>query len=369
MMGRSQTGRTAFSIIKMIIYLEMSPEELSGLENPYLSNCFAEIIRASRNGYHKVIVPRAVAKWAVENLDLTLQDKAHLDRLRAEFSQSGSQIKDSKYVLVLKPRNEPYFDQSEGRYYIDIFSAAHSGMIAPPLLLVENAATDGAVYSYLFEFARKNAGFECIKFEVAHGGGADIVSEFERIVRSGRITVCICDSDKLAPTAVLCSKVRRAASFLETQKFVASIFETVGHELENFFPIDILARAAPSYPSSNITYLRNIIDRQIGVVSGECAWLFFDIKNGIDGERIRKISTNLETFKWIIIKYGIDEEEIDKFRIDGFGPNIASVVLGDNICMKDLFQFSRSEYWANHFSGWFSEILWYFYARQPTRTG
>ena len=236
-----------------------------------------------------------------------------------------------------------------------------------PRILLENANNDGGMFEEIFKRESKRVGAGPLCYYFVNGGGATTYQEFARLCNDGYTVVCICDHDRIAPFTKKSETLRRVYQEANGRTFIGSVSETPCREIENFIPLKILESMFSNICQSDINQVHQLIQAQGDIASGDCLWLYFDIKEGCKPESIRGKCLNDQSKEWIARKYNIaDISELTSI-CGGFGQNVVTEFLSSPEALKSFHSFSRSNYWKTHFSHWIGEVIGYFTASSPTR--
>ncbi len=134
----------------MIISLTIAIDQLTGLASELVEELLSEVIRCSRRGNHIVAIPRATCDWATQNFQFSGIDRAHLETIREDFTQTGGLARNPRFVaLEIASEDEPLQQLSANRWSIGITHALQSRAFERPILILENATNDGQMFKSL----------------------------------------------------------------------------------------------------------------------------------------------------------------------------------------------------------------------------
>jgi len=352
----------------MIISIEISVAQASEQPVARLEEFFSEVLRSSRRGHHIVIVPRELARWAMDNVQLSGHDQAHLERIREEFTQLGSLRNDpGSRVLKVVTLHQELQTAGDQAWSIGIEEMLAGRFLDKPVLLLENATNDGDLYTELLSHEARRRGIRSLAYQVANGGGGTTFQEVSRFANLQHIVVCVCDHDKLTPYSQNSETYRKAATTANSIDFVGTVVATPGREVENFLPLDLVIDLFPDFPSAQRSKLEGLIHAQGTPQPRDCLWLFFDVKEGICSTRLLQKCNSNEARGWAEAKYQIDDLEDDNTTISGFGQNIVERLLGNGAGLAKMNKFTRSQYWLQHFATWFDALLPFLHSRSNSR--
>ncbi len=142
-----------------------------------------------------------------------------------------------------------------------------------------------------------------------------------------KVVCCVVDTDKPTPFA---SKGATAKGVLAVERkrnlennsylssFVGSVFCTIGQELENYIPYSI-ARDLADIGQQTLAILDRIVSEDQELNPDSCFWLYFDVKNGLCGDKLlsKRNSGELseESLLWILDVFNLDEDGLRQFQI------------------------------------------------------
>lgn len=355
------------SITDMIIKIDIGLHEIGGIAAGEMTLFFSEVLRSSRMGYHRIIIPRNVAAWALSNLNLSDIDKAHLQRLRAEYTQLADQFNKSSIVMSVVSENLLEWRENRRLIVIGRELFINGNYLQGTVVILENGTTDGAIFNLILSHESKRVSFGKISYEIVNGGGSVTASELTRMVAATRAIVCICDTDLKVPGGSRSATYNSVMAAAAKLPLVGIAVGTPGGEVENFLPLPIISHLSGGTGASSCDILSKVMESQGQCRSADCFWLHFDLKRGLAG-MIPHLNTE-EKRSWISEKLGLSINELTNSYLPGFGDSIISLFLENNIAMAEFHRFSRSEYWIYHFSEWIHKILWVVCGRPESRTG
>lgn len=349
----------------MIIRIDLSTPEIQAISADDASYLFSEVVRCSRLGYHRIIIPRSVADWVGKNADLSAIDRAHLRRLRAEYTQLAGQAEVSPLVVRVV-RAGGVERSADGRIVtIGYEHFIKGGYLLKSVLLLENAVNDGRIIALVLGHEAKRVSFGEIVYEIANGGGSTTAGELERHVSAGRIVACVCDTDLKIPSGARSPTFKSIMKKVTALPLVGLAIGTPGSEAENFIPLSIIDHMFRASHPDACHFLQQVMMSQGNC--DDCFWLYFDIKRGFSA-MVPHLNTE-EKRRWACRKLGVDEDSLAGVVISGFGDAVIASFFNDEIAQAEFFEFSRTEYWQIHFSEWIHKVLWIVCGRAALRTG
>lgn len=368
-MAHLAAGLTVFLVTEMIIFLSINEDNFFDPSDATITLLFSELARSSRMGFHRVVIPRQIAKWAAANLEISIQDKKHIERIGQEYTQLGGLAHEAGAILRVLSDGSDLVQNNEGNWSIGYTRLLESNYLERTTVLLENGVNDGGFFTLLFSHEAKRKNFGDVSFHISNGGGGSTAAELRRIAADKRIVLCICDHDMLTPygcRSETCNAVFRTAEEIE---FVGYATSTPSHEAENILPIEIVAKTKNSQiDEATFDYLK-LMQEQGEIDPGDCMWLYFDAKNGIEKTSLSKYCTQIDSIRWISNKYKVAEELFFDVNFPGYGNNIIYNFMNNNELQSEFYTFTRSRYWHDHFSDWFDNILWYLCGRKQQRLG
>lgn len=360
-----KTGHLVFSAIKMIIKFDFSQDDIADVDIRKLSDLFSEAARSSLLGYHRVVISRSLAKWAALNLDLSKKHKEHILGLGQEFSQLGGQVEKAKYKILVRHDVGLIDYDDKGTWRIGIDHALPEGFLSQTSLVLENARNDGEFYKLLFDLNAKLLRFGDLSYVPVHGGGNGSADEITRIAEQKRPVSCICDTDVKALGGSASATYNSVMSAKRLSNPVGLVIGTPAREVENFLSTNIVRQITENQDS--LDYIEHLLDRQGEVDSGDCLWLYMDLKDGFLPGVLDAYARSPHTRKWICNKFDTTDEEIKNINVKPMGNNILQAFMRSERLKSDFHQYVRSAYWAEHFLTWINEVLWVLAGRKRER--
>jgi hypothetical protein len=106
---------------------------------------------------------------------------------------------------------------------------------------------------------------------------------------------------------------------------------------------------------------------QTVVGASDCVWLYFDLKRGIEADKLDAI-TAPPVSDWLRERYQLGEGKFSDIDIVGFGDAILRQFLNCGEAVRDFVAFMKTPYWRTHFADFFDLIYWYFAAEKKVRS-
>lgn len=365
----------------MIFQLECTAQELASASREELEVVFSKLIDADRSGKHFMVSRRDLCEWAAGNLEMSRRDRAHLVSVREKYAVRGNLLEEAQvYVKVTIGNDGISFDGNR------IFSIGHTRLISGEYVstksgfVVEDVDADGELYGHVLREVRRVTKVPSFSYDPIHGGGSKTHRVFEREIGKRRVVVCVVDHDRLAPMDRMSATARKVVGIYErrnladpesNQCFIGLGIETVGREAENIIPYGLFRYMENYRNQENFEKLDSIVKEREGITEDKNFWLYFDVKNGLNGAKLSALygdgNVSLETITWICDRTGCNVNSIDEVHIDGFGKNVIAEFLSSPRALSGFHKFVRTEYWRRLFVMFFEKLLWYFAAPESAR--
>lgn len=352
----------------MLINLRTTVESIAAEETQEIEELVSDLLRASSQGLHLVVIDRKICEWAKGNLSLNNRELAQLDRIRELYTQRGSLPAIAGCSLEVVTGDAQLVEHEPHKYQIGHRPFLAGNYLEASRLLVEHIENDGDMLDVVLNETRRKHPVKSYNFQRLHGGGADIAACLRIEVPNQHVVVCVVDSDKIAPSGPSSATKRNLDREAQRQTFVGMACETPCKEAENYIPLSILRdhrqRICPEYPCfENLT---NLVDNQTVNGRSDCFWLFFDLKRGLEAEKLSAVVAE-PTSTWLRERYQLGEANFADVHISGFGDAILRQFLNCGEAVRDFVKFMRGGYWQTHFADFFDLIYWYFAAEAKTR--
>lgn len=283
----------------MLIHFSLTPIELEGVDKTTLREATALLLSAHRRGDHVTVVPRDTALWLTHNLQLSEQDIATANRIKSEYTQNAGLLNQAQVFLKIVADADHLRGDSDREIPITLNTFAKTRLSERVAFVVEDIVNDGKTYESILAGIGKRHAARVTAFELLHGGGDRIEETFKKQIEYGRFVVCIVDSDFPAPSDGIPTKAKRLRQIANRENWRAQIIAiTPCREIENFIPLEIIRELGLNIDNETIRNLGRIAEREKPSHKTDKYWLYFDIKEGADGERLKRISGEAER-KWI----------------------------------------------------------------------
>ena len=352
----------------MLVSLNATVDQLSATPLDQLEILFSELLRASSNGIHCIVIDRRICEWAKTNLDLNGRELAQLTRLKAEYAEKGSLIALAKCLLQVEVGDLQLSEGPLHIYTIGHMQFIRGNFLEDARLLVEHIANDGDMINLILGQHSRKHPVKSFNMQIMHGGGADIATCFGIEIPKQHVIVGLVDSDKFAPSDQLSTTRRRMDAQSERQTYIGMTCELPCREIENLIPFEIIrshmGRICPQYQSFD--ELSDLIQAEVIGGKSDSLWMYLDLKKGIQPERLNRVQ-DANTRDWLLARFGVTGDDFHEVSITGFGDGLLRQFLGCGEAVKDFVTFMRGRHWRFHFEDFFDLIYWYFASEKRTR--
>lgn len=363
----------------MIITFSATNAQLEAIGVPRIEDLVNRLVDADRAGRHLVVLDRALADWIVAHTTLSANVRSHLVSIRQSFAVRGTMPSVATAYLMISP-DFTEIQCNDGRTFTIGVEEFLKGRFPdfPAALVLEDVVSDGELYEHALHEARKLTPVPSYCYEPVHAGGSRAPQVFELEIAKNKITTCLVDSDRISPSdgkassalGVLRSCRERNSTARTKPSYVGQALVLPGKELENIVPFSIASRI-PTANAGTVEYLSPLIDQDREIVDEDCLWLFFDVKCGIDGNKIvDKLQRGLkstQSVEWLCQRLGIGLAELAGLVVPGWGDTFASRFLENSEALANFHRFVRGSYWRTVFQPVFNRLLWFFCAPKADR--
>jgi hypothetical protein len=352
----------------MIFHLNIAPAELQNLPASEVEELLSEVARSSRSGFHIFVLERSLAKYAFNNSDLSTANRAEYQRLHQAATQNFALLGQCQGHVQICVGNSFHFDPENQIWTVGHQRALVGNLLQVSKLILEDAYSDGAVYrKVLKDGTNTGKSFE-LRFEECHGGGSQTFRSLRTQILAGSVSICICDHDRHSPQSAPSDTFNKTANEAEKATFVGMFYQPPFRELENLFPLQVVRAQCPQVSPDKLDELEALIAAQDFKDSGDCLWLYFDVKEGVEGKKFIKKCPQRTSKIWFSRKYCQGKvEKLDSVSFPGFGENIVTALLDSGPAMKEFHRYLRSKYWSFHLQPFFEEVAWKLVGAKETR--
>jgi hypothetical protein len=353
----------------MIIFLDLSPVDLSNVDSEFLADRVTAVVRSHRRGHNLAICTRATATWMLQNLSLIGSDRSALQRISSDVTQNGDLIRRAARLLKVSRPGTPFGRINDKTIQIPLDYPFFESVVSQPILLVEDIGSDLPVYAFMLQNVSVGGTVLPVSFEPAHGGGESITQVAELKAREHRVIYAVADSDRMWPEAASFKEASLHKAQTRTNWPLLFYSVTPCHEIENAFDLNVLYHLPAVRGVASYSSLIKIHDAEcaLEVVEAERYRLFFDMKHGISAERLSSIADE-RVRSWIIKKLALPDSCPSEAVLPGFGPNLLSEVLKSGECLDEFRKTIRSRSWQQVFLPIISDMAWTFVAPRQQRT-
>jgi len=353
----------------MIIKFDVGIDDLLNCPADSLEEFICELSRASMRGYHYVVISRKVASWCMEHLHLSRRDRAQLDKLHREAMERFGFLRRAQLVLNVAVGTTGIERFGAQEFRIGHAACIRSEFLEKPVLLVENAASDGDFFGHILDRCRRKMGLKQLHYEIRHGGGTNIIRESSRLLVEKRVFCVIIDSDKLSPHCGPSSVAKSVKRELAEQTCAAALLVLPCRDVENLLPIDLIEKhnICPEYDFELFRKLERLHENREYDDVKESPLIYFDMKEGLSLKKIGGMSENSPSRKWLEVAFR-EKDERPISSISGFGDNLLTEFRKNGVAMSEFLARTQENEWWHHFAGIFCQALWIVAGDDPRRT-
>ncbi len=327
-----------------------------------LGNLFTDLLTSSRAGLHRIFINRELCQWIFKYAGLRTREKDQLLLVEDRSSQLGSTIKNVHCKLTIE-LGKKEIQQNGFHWRVGHKNFVNEIELKQVALLVENGKYDGQMYKHIFELVAAKSKVGVINFRPENSGGKKFLPKwFEDLVKRDEMVLCIGDQDCLAPTDHSNNDLIKMYNKLKSNNFIGFATLTPGNAIENFFPLTIIEILGSKVSQSDVARLKQLITSQKNVKHLDCMWLYFNVKKGIDPQKLKKL--NPVQSEWLAEKYQVEIDKVSKIRFPGFG-DISKLLLRNfennkrTLVIQKFEEFIDTAYWNLHLGPWLEPILWF----------
>jgi hypothetical protein len=299
---------------------------------------------------------------------LSERELATLERISQDFTQTADLRRNAFVFVELQGHNTTGFILNGNAIQMALDQIIKYRVLEKSILLVENAATDGMFYQFLIENAHYGPRYANVSFDLGHGGGTTLEMEFRRLANEKRVFAAIVDSDRNSPLAENIKLHRLVCIKAQAGWPICFATSPPCREAENVIPMDLAMKLPSGLGNGSNRYLLAIADAEIvaGHVLGHQFWLFFDLKEGLTGERIEQLEGNEKG--WIEAKLRLIGLDLDQVSLGGYGDRMFAQLSAENRFWDELRKLTRERRWGDIFDIFLTELIWCFISPVKVRT-
>ena len=355
----------------MIFRFAWSKIELENYNLDLLRDRIGELLRAHRRGHHLAVLSRPTAIWCLEHNLFVGSEKATLQQLELEATQSLTLIQRARpYVEIVS--TETTLEILECRVIrLSLNHEEFEGIVQCPLVVVEDFINDGSVIRLVIQDSVRKLvpSFE-LRDSPIHGGGDRVVDVAKSRIENGRLVWVVVDTDRKTPfskSEKLEKKMAAVRSVSSPTLFVSTL--PCG-EIENLVGLDhvVSVRAQPRHkPTTQILEKIRREERLKGISLEESFELYFDLKEGLRTEYL-KTEDSERARKWIEERVRMTDLDPQNFVIEGYGKRIMRDIKDNPEFEKRMQKSFMKGDWQRVFSELTTYACWIFLAPPPKRT-
>lgn len=344
----------------MIIQWNLEPSFETASKSEKFLHIVGELLRSSRLGHHLLVLNRGLIARLLD-FDLGQLNRAHLQRLSHEFTQTGRlyEVATALIRVTTDDIDEPVLSGSA--LVVPISKISEMGILEKTALLVENADNDGWLYGEIIALAARNAGRGHVSIDVVHGGGTTTPDVLINLISDRRVICTIADADKDCPSSQKCDTLKKLEKRNEKSKWLLSrVFAPPCRELENVIPLEIVIQVNSALGNDTNSIALDIQEKEIstGVNSSDHFWSYFDIKRGMSSETINDL--DVDSAKWLKSKISTVLDSASGWKMPGFGDAVISQIRENDALTAELRRHFSTKFWRDKFWGFFSFLAWFF---------
>lgn len=291
-------GQLVFSrVTKMLI--EIINTQGIDLNDEKIHSSLHNLFCAFREGKHLIIADEGFLREVSELKELgslTCNTACSLISKSREYKQLKNIV---NYYCVVDMKNSnpsPVQSLNDSNFSVGYSYFNDSEKIQQTKLLCEDI-NDYKLYGQIVKFYRNNIQMQGVdvKLEICNGGGANTISNFEKIRARKLFCICLLDSDKMHPKAGLGSTALKFNAKTDTPLCKHFVIEP--HEIESLIPLKIIEECLINKTISN-TYMYSFEQIQAITKYKPETKLYFDHKEGLTVEKILKIEDKYNDGFW-----------------------------------------------------------------------
>jgi hypothetical protein len=228
----------------MLFHIEESVSDLISSGNPTQQDfdALVYLALASSEGNHRITGSRRALRQLAEAQSIGLSQRKAFERVASRVAQEGHLFHQLPTVgrIIADSQAIPSAANSGKRRIITLplrwFD--DSSKIQPTILLAENLS-DVRVLMMIGEAGTilNSFGHLPLKHFPISGGGSTTRAVLNDLASTGRLCLCVVDSDRMCPSSALGSTAAAVQPYKDMAQFpLLDVIETVGRDLENALP-------------------------------------------------------------------------------------------------------------------------------------
>ena len=342
--------------------LDETDEQLRIQRKKEIQLFFEQILSIGSRGIHRLHIKPKLTRWVLRNLALHKSEIELIKSLAKKSARFGARIHTLPCLLTINYHRKEFIKRTGTCWNVGHLNFVNGTGLSDVQLLVENERYDGEFYNLIFQLLAEKNDVGILNFTPRHGGGIDEMKKLlPHQMSRGDTVLCICDRDTDFPSKDEKNPVIKAFQKKVTDDFFGFAITTPCREAENFLTLEMFKLM---YPQAETSKLEELIENQNCNIKGDCLWLYFDTKNGMDPQKAIENCQIIEMKDWLQDKYEIDRNFV---KFAKFGDNPLKVFLSNKEAQQEFVKFTDSDYWKLHFQEWVEPILWFLCGELPFR--
>ncbi|MBF0888901.1 hypothetical protein [Gluconobacter cadivus] len=334
--------------------------EFSGKEgDDVLHHTICTMLHSHREGIIYFFLRKPQIEWIISNVLLSNINRAMIDSMYLSSSESFSLFNEARYRASIYEDARMYIDEN-GIFQIGMKNDKFQSIISKPILVVENALTDGEVLEIIFRDSSIPSGKVNYCFQKLGGGGSQVDEVAAQQEKSGGIVLKIKDTDEKYPKKETINRY-----------IVGNIygFNLPCHEIENTMSEEVIEKIV--YDDKIETQIKTIDmlkDIKMKEKKSEKPYfLYFDLKNGIKKSDLNSMVDKRQS-SWILGKLSLHTDVSMDFEYVGFGEKICKRLIENHEAIKLYSRNMREPVWEAFLKDFFSDISWIVLSSRKKRT-
>ena len=359
----------------MFIIVDLTVQDIAEMGAHKVSKFFERVADASESGKHWIYIPQVVVLNLLESEILSISAIGAITRIGEDSFQFGDLLADTSLPRLTIRYNRNEFKSGIGHnIIIGQENIINGDYLRETLLVVEDFKNDGDFYEFILKEEANRKKISVPNFEFANlGGKSKIGRTIDKFSDKKRIVVFVIDQDSVVKISKeeLENRQKQLEKILNNGNCVGFVMFTPTHELENFLPISLVEIIGKKVDRNKLDQIKFLIQKQGHITPGDCLWLYYDIKKGMNGKRNKSGAIGIKNYekfsaedvKWLCNKYDIAEleSEVEALQYPGFGEQVISKFLKSHDIQESFVKYMRCyleefNYWDYHFGDWMEKL-------------
>lgn len=352
----------------MIFEITATIEDLIAAQRDRLTDMTCELLRAHRMGHHFLIVPREPSGWLLDNLDFNERERATLQKIRNDYTQSASLRGKALARIVIDVGHKSGATRDGKSIIVGLADISGYSLVEQTQLLVEDTESDGRLYEKILDQLKERIGAPAVRYDLRNGGGQNIYNVWKQQIEAKKIVCLLADSDRKHHTDVEKTEVAGARKLAEQLEWLFAWAVVLPcREIENLVPAFVLEELPFAYDkAAQICALKKIEEVEIdgGIAPPQRFSFFYDMKYGLGNAPLHERYKE-HVADWIESKL---QHGGTRPCYNGFGSDVISYLLEQSRALQAFLRHIKSDNWWEIFGEVFALILWLGFAprRQAT---